>query len=201
MIRIKLKQPKSLKETQVESWVYHVTFLGRLESIQEYGLVPGGSSNFGGGYDAHSSGKIFLSSPEGVFFWHSKFEDLANNNSDWDSHSSFEWYPVILRIDSDYLDELDDDEIGSRDASSDAWSVSETIESEYLEIFTNRGWRPLDRVDPESLKNFVISQSNFESEDSEFDEDDEESWRDEDEGPPGYYEPNFDVLFPEELKK
>lgn len=72
-------------------YLYHATFIHAIPAIQSGGLRPSGGSNYGGGYDAHSKGRIFLSDAGGISYWMNKLEMIANNQTD---HPEEGWVPV-----------------------------------------------------------------------------------------------------------
>jgi len=141
-------------------YLYHVTYYGKLSHIAERGLVPSGSAGLGAqiqqGYDYHSRGKTFLTTLDGVFFWHSRFEESATASSDNPLEDGLT--PVVLRIDtyaSDFA--VDPDELGTRDALADAYFTTETIEPDAIDVWNGREWvlvEDADTVDPARAYNF-----------------------------------------------
>lgn len=160
-------------------YLYHVTFAGSLGGIAEHGLLPGtGHSRFGGGYGEHSAGWVFVTEPDGVFFWHSRMEQSVTPIEDVGE------VPVVLR----YMptaaeeDELEEDEIGTRDARAAAYKVPGGIEAWRLEVWTGDEWQPLVDVSFEGLLDDIQGAALLE-------EDDGEEW----------WEYDADMLMPPEL--
>jgi hypothetical protein len=149
---------------------YHATFLGRLDQIAQGGLRrSGGSSQFNGGYSAHSKGRVFLTEWRGVSFWMNKMEDIANHNTDWDDpESATGWMPVTLRVDmTELADRLGDDEVGTQDARSKAWYIEEDIPADLIEAWNGSRWVPVKSVDPEDMADKARELAEYESDDDE----------------------------------
>jgi hypothetical protein len=180
-------------------YVYHTTFLRNVEGIGEEGLVPSGDSQFGGGYSGHSKGRVFFSDFDGVYFWMSKFEAIANGESDFRSdderENTFGYSPVVLRVaDLALPEEREMDALGFRDSGwIGAWYVTKVVPAAVLEIYDGRAWVPLEEVDIERMYDRAEAAAELEMDDS--DEDSEEGW-DEDGG--GYWTINFDLFQPSE---
>lgn len=136
-----------------EGPLFHVTYYAFLDNISELGLVPsegyGIGQRIGGWYAHHSSGKLFLTGPGGVIFWHSRLEQHADSASDTPYEDGLT--AVVLRLVSD-PDDLEDDEIGSRDACGDAYYTRQTIPPDEIEVWAGKhGWIPIeewDTIDP-----------------------------------------------------
>ncbi len=147
-----------------DDYLYHVTFVGSLSGIQAQGLgVGGGASRFGGGYGAHSAGKLFLTEPEGVFFWHSRMEETVT------PLEAAEEVPIVLRFvpTAGEEDAMEDDELGTRDASAGAYEMREGVEPERLEVWVEDDWEPLEDIDPEEVIAMVEDAADVEREDDE----------------------------------
>ncbi len=138
--------------------LYHVTYASRLPDITEEGLRPNAPRSIGVGdmYDAHTKNRVFLTEGDGVYFWHNRAEDFAEHASDNPLEDGL--VPVVLRVDPDcidYANELVSDELGTRDASADAFFIQapmEPIGSDCLEVFDGEEWVPLgtENLDLES---------------------------------------------------
>jgi hypothetical protein len=133
---------------EAEPPLYHVTYASRLPRITEDGLRPNASRSIGASaYDAHARDRVFLTEGDGVDFWHSRAEAFAEHASD--NPLEGELVPVVLRVDPDCIDranELVNDELGTRDASADAYFIQapmEPIGSDCLEVFDGEDWVPL----------------------------------------------------------
>lgn len=133
-------------------FLYHVTTYRRLREIAERGLERGRARAIGASaYDDHARRGIFLTSAEGVFFWHSRAEDHAEHGSDDLLEDGV--VPVVLRIDERGIpdDRLEGDPIGTHDARADAWIAEGPIDPEYIEVFDGDDWIPIHewrRIDP-----------------------------------------------------
>jgi hypothetical protein len=161
-----------------EDYLYHVTFAGNLEGIQSDGLLPGSGGKFGGGYAAHSAGWLFITEPEGVYFW---FHRIAATVTPLERAGET---PVVLRFEptDDEEQGKQEDKLGTRDAMAGAYILDEGIEPDRLEVWTGDDWEYLDELDIEELIGDIVMSSEVEEEDGE-------EWRE--------YED--DLLFPEEL--
>ena len=135
----------------MNTYGYHATFLGRINSIARSGLQTSGGGQFSG-YGGHSRGRIFLTAWDGIRYWLSKMEDLANSQTDWnDPDSDAGWMPVALRINIDSLN-LAEDELGTRDSGGeDAWYVENNIPSNSIEIWTGSRWTPIRNADTDAM--------------------------------------------------
>lgn len=140
----------------VEDYLYHVTYYNRLASISTRGLRPNQARSIGGeAYDFHRKKRVFLTTGEGVFFWHSRAEAFAEHNSDNILEDGM--VPVVLRVLRSTIEEDNDlelDEIGTTDASgSESWMlVNNIILPEDLEVWKSSRWIPIDEwdsIDPE----------------------------------------------------
>lgn len=120
-------------------YLFHVTFYNRLGAIAEHGLVPGRGRGIGGEiYDTHRQGAIFLTEADGIYFWGSKAEEWAQNQSDDLLEDGLA--PVLLRIDTetldfDYEDVCEEDEIGTKDARATAWKCAAVIPPADIEVW------------------------------------------------------------------
>lgn len=173
---------------------FHVTHLRRLDGILTDGLLPGAGSQFNGGYTGHSRGRVFLAEWDGVSFWMSKMEDIAHCESDFDDVNAFGWMPVVLRVDLKALGkDLFMDELGTRDSSSDAWFLEESIAPEAISLWDGKRWRPLEDVDPDVLEEQARQAARFESDGEESPEGDPDAG---DEPASGWWELEFDLFAP-----
>lgn len=170
--------------TKKISFLYHVTTYRRLESIAERGLRRGHARAIGApALDGHAARGIFLTEPEGVFFWHARAEQHAEHGTDDLLEDGV--VPIVLRVDARNLpdEELEEDEEGTRDSGGhEAWISDGPIEPEDIEAFDGERWIPIadwEDIDPE-LGVEVVDQ-------------------DEDDGEPIYGFPDRSKLFPPEL--
>lgn len=164
------------------SYVYHVTTYRRLEAIAERGLLRGRARAIGApSLDSHAAQGIFLTDPEGVFFWHGRAELHAEAGSDDVLEDGV--VPVVLRVDVEDVpdDELAPDEEGTRDASADAWIAQGPIESDDIEVFNGKKW--VEIADWESVDPILGV----------------EKYDDDDDGEPIYGFRQRSKLFPDEL--
>ena len=127
--------------------LYHVTYAANLPGIAKRGLEPSGRSNYGGGYDGHSKGRIFLTEEDGIDYWYQRMINLAEHNSDNPLEDLL--VPVVLAIDTEdaqfYPDELpiEEDTVGTRDALAQAWFTREPIDTSCIYL-----WNGEELVDP-----------------------------------------------------
>lgn len=158
-------------------YLYHFTYANRLGDIQETGLCPGRAAAIGhtGPYRAHSAGKLFLTHPDGAYFWHGKMEQHAEYNSD--NLLEDELVPVVLRVEAeDLLDSgiaIHEDSIGSSDARAPAYYVTVCLNPDdiLLEVWDGKGWAHLYEVsdlDLESAFDIQVEEPEPPDEDDEF---------------------------------
>lgn len=209
MIIIKIRNKKPIKEelnNDREEYLYHCSHLEKVfdfdgdyeGGIWTHGLRPSYRSQFGGGYDSHSRGKLFLSEYDGVIFWFSKMEQIAHNSSDFNSEKDFGWIPVCLRVNKDYLDDLAIDELGTKDSGGvSSYSYSSIIEPEYLEIFNGKQWQSLESADGDNFINLIKKTSEFIADEEETEESENDYFEQEYEQN-GYWEINMELFNPTE---
>ena len=181
----------SKQAAEFPEYVYHSTHLNKLENISIEGLQPSGGSQFSGGWDWNSKGRIFFSDWAGVYFWTDRMEQIAHSNSDFNGEEDFGWCPIVLRMDSAYLgdDDVQHDPEGHRDSGiNGSWFITEAIEPDILEVWDGRKWAPVDSVDIDLMFERVKDASHFES--------DSEDGLMEDEEPDGWWELDFEALHP-----
>lgn len=129
-------------------YLYHVTYSGRLPSIASRGLRPGQARAIGApSYDSHAAKGVFLTTPNGVFYWHSRSEAFAEHQSD--DFVADELIPVVLRVEVYDSDNAEVDELGSRDALAEAYIVKHAIAPGRLEVFDGSDW--IDVADYDSI--------------------------------------------------
>jgi len=128
-----------LKE-ESEDDLYHITYYNRLENISKDGLKTGARRSIGGAsYDGHSAGNLFLTDRNGIKFWYNRAEAFAEHNSDNIYEDGY--VPVVLKITKPVQDdELDIDDLGSRDSLSDAYKYQGNVEPEYIELWDGSTW-------------------------------------------------------------
>ena len=155
-----------------EYW-FHVTGLGSLEGIQAHGLQPGQGSNYGGSYQGHSRGRVFLTSSKGIIFWSSRTEILANSVSNFEDEESFDLVPIVFRFNSglplDALMQVQVDDLGTRDAGEAAAAfVERPIPADWLEVWAGPadGWISVMDADIDELRALVEAQAEWEEDDS-----------------------------------
>jgi len=156
------------RQANLPRYLYHVTFLHALESIQSRGLRPGSGQTFGGGYGGHSRGRVFFTEDDGVNFWFDRYEMNAPNMTDTPEEG---WVPVVLRVASSKIHPAMIDEAGTRDASAQAFYIEKGVASNDLEVYDGRSWKRLSSADPDAMLERVLAAS-----EQEFDEDTGESW-------------------------
>lgn len=163
LIRAKIAQ------TKLPQYLYHVSYLHSLNSIQRNGLRLGSGQTFGGGYGGHSRGRIFLTTSRGVTFWFDRYEMLVSNLTD---HPEEGWVPVVLRVATAGIPPTQIDTAGTQDASSNAFFIEQNIPPNMLEAYDGRGWKRLRSVDPDKMLEQVLEASEFDMSD----EDGEGDW-------------------------
>ena len=149
----------------VDDYLYHVTYLANVQSIADEGLRPNtsGQSRFGGGYGAHSRGAVFLTSEPGLRFWFNRIDDAVTHLSDDPLEDAM--LPVVLRIPASRVDDLESDEVGSRDARADAYIARDKIEPSAIEVFNGRSWVPVRSIDVEEMLEVAEGQAEVEVDD------------------------------------
>lgn len=172
-------------------YVYHISYLGRLDSIQSSGLEPGVSGNFSG-YTGHSKGRVFFTEADGISFWHSKMSDLAHHNTDWKSEGDADWIPIVIRMPANKLGNAGRDQLGTSDARSNAYYMPNAAHPEWMSVWDGSEWVDLVDADSETMRAHILASSTYESDDEEEDEDEygeEQS---------GWWEMDMDALLPED---
>ncbi len=127
--------------TSDSDYLYHVTTLANANKIGQQGLRPQGGKGIGAaGLGSHKSEHVFLTSGQGVPFWHSRAVDFAEHHHD-DPVSSYH-IPVVLRIHKDKLKGADvqPDELGSEDAREPAFKVKGLLRGEDFEHWDGNQW-------------------------------------------------------------
>ena len=175
------------------SYLYHATHLGKMNEITARGLRPSGGSQFGGGYAAHSQGKVFLTNFDGLSYWVHKMGGIAEHNSDFHEEDDVsEWTPVALRVLVNAAAPYFVDELGNRDNRlGEAYYVKTPIPPDYIEIWDGSEWVEIVDADLSGLADDAISAAEFERDDDGDDGDDENEHQ-------GYFLPNFDLFLPSE---
>lgn len=162
---MKVAAKKVLAQQQI--LYYHVTYLNNLESIQTSGLVSGDGQTFTT-YQYHSTGRVFITEESGISFWHSRYEDWANNKSD---NSVEEGYiPVVLRFNLPDVENLTVDEVGTKDAFADSFYVEDGyIPPEDLEVYDGSTWVSLQSANIEGMRGTAYDAAELEVEEGEED--------------------------------
>ena len=151
---------KPLKETDNKSeMLYHVTYLANIEDIAYNGLQRGSGQTFGGGYATYSTGKVFLASWRGVRYWFGKYEDFASDKSDNPIEDAL--IPIVLRVDVSGL-ELQNDDIGTKDAISKSYFIEEEIEPNRIQAYDGHSWKGLEEIDVEQIMDDALEAAQIE---------------------------------------
>jgi len=174
-------------------YLYHVTYLFNLPSIAQEGLMPsGGGPSVFKEYEAYSAGWTHLTEAEGISYWSARIENHADANTE---HPEDGWVPVVLKIPigrktakTDHL-VLELDEVGTEDASADAWRTRSKIPAENIEYWEPAigDWLEISEFDDEAFQDAldeVKAASNYEE--------------DEDEPGEGWWWMDFDYFLPPE---
>jgi len=164
MQRIRYKG-KVYVRAEADEYLYHVTYLNRLPNISVSGLVPGSVANFGGGYEGHSQRKIFLTVDNGISFWMDRLGNIAENESDRPVQDG--WNPVVLRVRTENLEDLHEDEVGSRDAREVAYYVEDSINPDELEFWDGSDWESVTLADPGLMVEEAYEEADKDYEDDE----------------------------------
>ena len=147
---------------EVPDWLYHITFLRNIESIQTAGLQAGGTANWQT-YDV--AGKLFFTSAGGIRTWLHKLSYIARDKSDTEVEDGL--VPVVLRVPRKLLDDLEQDIEGSRDGSADAFFTHKSVKPESIEIFDGTVWTDVENVDEYTLRDYAVENSEHETDGDE----------------------------------
>lgn len=166
-------------------YLYHATHLGKvIDGIAEEGLEPSGGSQFNPGYDAHSRGRIFLCSEDGLRYWLNKMKMLAEYHSELSTTDAvIYWTPVALRVMKDRAGTLGADWPGSSDSRAGSYFTTENIAPEDIEIWDGFGWTALPDAE-EALTEMAEDAEKG----AEYEEGDGAEW----------YNPNYELFHPPE---
>jgi GNAT superfamily N-acetyltransferase len=140
-------------------FLYHVTYLNRLNTIAEEGLLPNSRPSIGGmAYDGHRQGKVFLTEAGGIPFWIDRARTFAGNNSDEPVAEGY--IPVVLRCPNR---DLGSDEAGTADACANAYYSVESLSPEDLQVWVGNRWDNLEGmwVDPEMYSQYGDEEGYF----------------------------------------
>ena len=175
-------EPRPVPISVLPTYLYHATHLGKVGDIAEDGLVPSEGSQFSGGYDFHSRGRVFFSGKTGVPYWFDKMEQTAEYNSDFkDTENVGYWTPAVLRIATQYRSPFYTDELGERDSRRPAFFTTEAIEPEGIYIWDGDSWVSVENADIEVMMEHAERAAEYEYDDDEYD---------------GWYNPNFNLFAP-----
>ena len=190
---------KEAKEAEIkDEYLYHATHLGKLDGIAQNGLQPSKGSQFSGGYDAHSRGRVFVTDYDGLPYWFNKMQGIAEYNSDFkDEDDVKEWTPIALRISTDNTIPYYDDAAGNRDnRMGSAYYTTQTIDPEEIEVWDGAEWVPVEDADADELGADAIAAAEFEADEADEPDDDEDGYDENDAG--GYFLVDFDLFSPPE---
>ena len=179
-------EPRPVPISALPAYLYHATHLGKIQDdgygIAEDGLVPSRSSQFGGGYDGNSIGRVFFTGKTGVSHWFNKMGDLAEYYGEFkDTETVGYWTPVVLRIATQYRSPFYKDELGSRESLRPAFFTTEAIEPEGIDIWDGDSWVPVEDADIEGMMDEAGEAAEYEYDDDEYD---------------GWYNPDFNLFAP-----
>lgn len=179
-------EPRPVPISALPTYLYHATHLGKIQDdgygIAEDGLVPSGGSQFSGGYDFHSRGRVFFSGKTGVPFWFDSMERIAEYNSEFkDIENVGYWTPVVLRIATQYRSPFYKDKLGERDSRRPAFFTTEAIEPEGIDIWDGDSWVSVEDADIEGMMDEAGEAAQYEYDDDEYD---------------GWYNPEFNLFAP-----
>jgi hypothetical protein len=138
-----------------DDYLYHVTLASNLMSIQEDDLVPGAGQSFGGGYEGHARGRLFMCEHGAVFCWWNKIEDLVHHNFEGEQIVEGQHIPVVLRFPRSLVeDDLQHDELGSRDCigGESYFITGEPVPTMDIDIWDGKSWVSIVDLDaPEEV--------------------------------------------------
>ena len=116
--------------SHIDQYLYHVTFSGYLDGIQEHGLVPNAEPGITGGGE---KGKVFVTEASEVSFWLSRAEDWAYYRSDNPAEGLV---PVVLRFPRQEAQNLVKDEFEGHQAAYTA----DLVPSDNMEMWNGKAW-------------------------------------------------------------
>lgn len=154
---------------------FHTTTWDRLDSIANDGLVPGYRSRFGGWYQTHSRGRLFVA--QGMYeagHWFDRVSSVVEMQAELREEDEIPGVvSVMLRLDLDGM-VLEQDEAAKADRRDCAFYVTETVEPERIWFYdgSSSRWRPIDEWDESDPMAAVRQWSIEEEEDDEW----SESW-------------------------
>jgi len=161
--------------------LYHVTYLPNIDKIRSKGLIPGKGQTFGKSYQGYSKGKLFLTEWDGLSFWVDKYSDHAEHNYGGEDIVVDGVFPIVLRVN---VDKADIDEIGSKDARSNSYYITESVPAKAIDVWNGSKWVKIKQLDVDDLKDQIIQETDTE----EIEEDDGEEYT--------IYYPNLDMFLP-----
>lgn len=149
--------------TQIDEHLYHVTYAGRVGSIGRLGLLPGHGDTFGGGYLEHSLGRLFLTDPDGVFFWHHRLAEQ------FVPIERPEEMPVVMRFlpNDEDLALMEADPIGAADARAPAYMTESDVEPDRIELWDGEEWVPVTDIVEGDLVDIIEDSADWYEEDGE----------------------------------
>jgi len=136
------------------SSLYHVTTADKLPSIRATGLKPGGVRTIGAKqYDEHAKGKVFLTSFGGIDYWFERLSNFIFDKYEPQEYLALKKIPVVLRVQNP--PESEKDELGSSDATHDAFMTKETIAPSQLTVYVDGKWAPLTALKKAHMQSAV----------------------------------------------
>lgn len=122
--------------------LFHITYERNLPGIAQDGLVPGHTSLYPSGLHHHLRGAIFLTSPDGVFFWYTNSEEAMIHVSDDPQADGYT--PVVLRV-PEPEHGCAYDELGTDDANAPAFRCVTSIPASKIELWDGEHWLPISQ--------------------------------------------------------
>ena len=122
-----------------------------------------------------------MAHPDGVSFWAARYEQIAHDQTD---HPEDGWVPVVIsvRLSDAEFGVLEDDELGTRDATAPSWWTTSKLATERLTVWDGTKWLDVAEVDALKVQGMVEEMRDA---GEEIFEDDEHWW-----------ELDFDVFLP-----
>ena len=160
-----MKRMRVLAEST--QYLYHVTYLGDLPSIQNSGLQAGGGQTFET-MENYSVGRLFFTDEDGLSFWNQRYGEWAEHRSDNPIEQRF--IPITLRmpLSPELESNLQQDELGTGDANAESFYVEDGyVAPEAIEAYDGTSWVPIAQIDPEALQNKAEDAAEIDEEDGE----------------------------------
>lgn len=139
--------------------LYHITYVNRLNSIAEEGLVANQMASIGSSqYDEHRKDKVFLCDTRDVDEWYEIAEQWAIDQSDNYTEDGF--IPVVLEI-SYFPDDIYVDNEARDEGKYESYYIKESISPDAIKVWDGSKWISLSYELPLNLNNAVDEEGQF----------------------------------------